>query len=512
MQVFRSLGMAVVLAASAGSLAAAAEAPASALPGALDVRTFGAKGDGKAVDTDAINKAIAAAHAAGGGTVHFPAGTYLSTSIHLMSHVGLYLEHGATIEAASHSVKAYDAPEPNPWEKYQDFGHTHWHNSLIWGEDVEDVTIAGPGLIHGKGLVRSNNAPQGAGNKAIGLKNSRKVVIRDVSILHGGHFAILATGVDDLTIDNVRIDTNRDGIDVDCCRNVRISNCLVNSPFDDGICLKSSYGLGVARATENVTITNCIVSGYDEGTLLDGTYKRTVHYNGGPTGRIKFGTESNGGFKNVVVSNCVFEYSRGLALEAVDGGAIEDVSISNITMRDIVNAPIFVRLGRRNRGPNPPMSVVRRVNITDIVASNVDPAHGILVAGIPEQPIEDLRLSNIRIAYQGGGTKADAAIVPGENEEDYPEPMRFGTIPAYGLFARHVKGLEVHHVDLSYAKDEARPAVVLSSVAGADLEHVKAQHASTTPSLVLRDVTDFALHDSPGLPETRREKVAEEAF
>src|SRR5213592_2253514 len=132
-------------------------------------------------------------------------------------------------------------------------------------------------------------------------------------MLAAGWFAILATGVDNFTIDNLKIDTNRDGMDIDCCRNVRISNCTVNSPFDDGICLKSSYGLGSARAAENVTITNCQVSGYDEGTLLDGTFKRTVTYNGGPTGRIKFGTESNGGYQNVVVSNCVFDYCRGLA-------------------------------------------------------------------------------------------------------------------------------------------------------------------------------------------------------
>jgi polygalacturonase len=154
--------------------------------------------------------------------------------------------------AADPTTAPYDEPEPNAWDKFQDFGHSHWHNSLMWGDGIEDVSITGPGLIHGKALVRTNtNVPRGAGNKAIALKNSRNITIRDVSILHGGWFAILATGVDNLTIDNIKIDTNRDGIDVDACRHVRISNVTVNSPFDDGICLKSSYGLGVARkATE----------------------------------------------------------------------------------------------------------------------------------------------------------------------------------------------------------------------------------------------------------------------
>ena len=483
------------------------------IPGVFDVRSFGAKGDGATLDTEAINRAIAAAGAAGGGRVRFSAGTYLSVSIRLRSHVTLELEPGATLEAAPHTVQAYDEPEPNPWDKYQDFGHSHWHNSLIWGEGVNDVAILGSGVIHGKGLVRTNDAPPGAGNKAIGLKNSRNVTIRDVTIQHGGHFAILATGVDNLTIDNLRIDTNRDGIDVDACRNVRISNVSVNSPYDDAICLKSSYGLGVARATENVTITNCHVSGYDEGTLLDGSYQRTASYRRGPTGRIKLGTESNGGFKNVVVSNCVFDYSRGLAIESVDGGLTEDVAISNITMRDIVNAPVFVRLGNRARGPNqPPVGRIRRLSISNLVASGVDSSHGILVSGIPGHPIEDLRLHQVRIAYKGGGTAADAALEPPELETAYPEPDMFGRIPAYGLFARHVRGLEIDHSELSVEQSDARPAFWLEDVSGAAFFGVRAPRLAGVPAFVLRAVRDLYVHACPGLPDTRRDSIDRESL
>ena len=229
----------------------------------FDVRAFGAKGDGKTLDTAAINKAIEAA-AAGGGTVWFPAGTYLSYSIHLKGKVALYLAPGSTILAADSplqpSSEAYDPAESNePWEKYQDFGHNHWHNSLIWGEGLDNVAIFGPGLIWGKGLSRGWNSEEpkaerpGAGNKTIALKNCRNVILRDFSILHGGHFGILATGVDNFTIDNLKIDTNRDGIDIDCCRNVRVSNCSVNSPWDDGICLKSSFALGYSCGTQRRT-------------------------------------------------------------------------------------------------------------------------------------------------------------------------------------------------------------------------------------------------------------------
>ena len=317
--------------------------PGNSSPVAFDVRTFGAIGDGKAVDTPAINGAIDAAAAAGGGTVYLRSGNYLCYSIHLKSKVAIYLDQGAAIVAAdpaSDPGQSYDPAESNkPWEEYQDYGHNHWHNSLIWGEGLNDVAIHGPGLIWGKGLSRGWGAGPvaenpGVANKAIALKNCRNVLLRDFSILHGGHFGILATGVDNLTIDNLKIDTNRDGMDIDCCRNVRVSNCSVNSPWDDAICLKSSFGLGYARATEMVTISNCLLSGsYEEGTLLDGTWKKFPADEKVPrTGRIKFGTESNGGFKNITVSNCVFDGCRGLAIESVDGAVIEDVTCTNITM------------------------------------------------------------------------------------------------------------------------------------------------------------------------------------
>jgi polygalacturonase len=175
----------------------------------------------------------------------------------LKGRVSLYLDQGATIVAAdpaSAPEQSYDPAESNkPWEDYQDYGHNHWHNSLIWGEVLNDVAILGPGLIWGRGLSRGWEAGPvaehpGVANKAIALKNCRNVLLRDFSILHGGHFGILATGVDNLTIDNLKIDTNRDGMDIDCCRNVRVLNCSVNSPWDDAICLKSSYGLRYRRA------------------------------------------------------------------------------------------------------------------------------------------------------------------------------------------------------------------------------------------------------------------------
>ncbi len=468
-------------------------APSPSL-GIFDVRQFGATGDGKTVDTPAINRAIEAASQAGGGVVLFSAGTYICFSIRLKSQVHLHLEQGATIVAADspkpgdttgYNGGTYDAAEPNdPWTPYQDYGHNHWHNSLLWGEDIHDFSITGPGLIWGKGLSFGANrgargdypiyvAEQpGVGNKAIALKNCRNVLLRDFSILKGGHFGLLLTGVDNLTIDNLTIDTDRDGMDIDCCQNVRVSNCTVNSPWDDGICPKSSYALGYSRPTRNVTIANCWVTGtYQLGTVIDGSFKKFAPdarvYR---TGRIKCGTESNGGFINITVTGCVFEGCHGYALESMDGAIVEDIAISNTTMRDIVAGPLFVRLGSRLRGPKESTEVgrIRRILIDNLVCYNSARTPCSILSGIPGHSIEDVKLSSIYVESAGGGTQADGLIVPPENEAKYPDPEMFGPMPASGFFLRHMKNVELSHVEIAAIAPDARPAFHLSDVERAD--------------------------------------------
>ncbi len=503
-----------------GVLAVFAPIPSRAdAPGAFfNVRAFGATGDGTTLDSPAIDRAIAAAGAAGGGTVLVPAGTYLCGSIHLQSHLHLLLDAGAVIQGAPQEMNAYDETESWPADNpYQDGGHCYFHNSLIWGENLVDVSITGPGTINGGGLVRDDSIldkmcgyaswgknkdaapptypPVRLGNKAIALKLCRGVTIRDLTIAHGGHFGILATGCDNATFDNLTLDTNRDGIDIDCCRNVTVSNCRVNAPNDDAICPKSSYALGRNVVTENVTITNCQVSGFVEGSVIDGTMRRPA---GMHNGRIKFGTESSGGLRNCVISNCTFRNSTGLALEEVDGGVMEDISVNNITMVDACNYAIYVVTGERNRGGDVQHpSVCRNITISNVIADGVGRKNGIQITGIPGHPVENVRLENIRLISEGGGTAADAARPAPELGTGYPEPR---AVPVYGLFVRHAKDLELANITTTFTAADARPAAAFADVDGLEIDNFKPQASPGVNAVLMApDVSGVVIHNSPTL-------------
>ena len=524
-EILKWAGSGVALAGAPVLAAAGATHPAALSEAFFDIRRYGATGDGKTLDTKAIQSAIDAAERVGGGTVLFPAGTYASYSIHLKSNVALYLDQGATLLAASVPLEGttsggYDAAEPQgAWEPYQDYGHNHWHNSLLWGENLHDIAILGPGRIWGKGLSRGwdkepTNLPDarkpGVGNKSIALKLCRNVTLRDFQILQAGWFGILATGVDNLTIDNLRIDTNRDGMDIDCCRNVRVSNCTVNSPYDDGICPKSSFALGYARATENVTITNCFVTGnYEVGSVLDGSWKSLPpSFADHATGRIKCGTESNGGFRNITISDCVFESCKGFALETADGAVVEDIVFSNIAMRNVFRSPIFLYLGSRMRGPKDAQpGILRRVVLSNIVSSHAGQLPSLMV-GIREHPIEDIKVSDVYLHQQGGGDAAMAAVEPPIKDNAYPEPTMFGQLPATGFYLRNVRNLEVSNVEVATEAADARAVFCLQDVDGADFFRVRVPRGST--AFDLRSASNFRSFGSLSAADTRLDNAQNE--
>ena len=293
----------------------------------FNVKEFGAIGDGKYMDTQAIQATIDSCHRANGGTVYFPSGIYLSGSIHLKSNVALYLDHGATLMASLDDAD-FDPYEELGFENDADHETSYFHFALIWGEDVERIAISGTGTIDG-------NRSKRGGPKPIALKRCKNVTIKDITILNAPNYAISMLGTDYVSIDGVSILNGYcDGIDPDACRHVRISNCYIDC-YDDAIVPKTSFSLGYHRSTEYLTVTNCQLA---------------TNCNA-----FKLGTESGGDFKYITVSNCVM-FNRaigrpptsGISLETVDGANIDGITINNISMNN-VRVPIFLRLGNRGR-------------------------------------------------------------------------------------------------------------------------------------------------------------------
>lgn len=470
-----------------------------------NVVDFGAKGDGTTLDSPAINRAIDTASASGGGEIYLPAGTYLCGSICLKSNIHLNISAGCTILAAPAEMKAYDESESfGGFPEYQDGGHTYFHNSLIWAEGQDNVSITGHGIIDGKGLTKKDTEHAGnvqggsigTGDKAIALKLCRNITIRDITIYRGGHFAIIATGCESGLIDNVTIDTNRDGIDIDCCKYLSISNCRVNTPNDDAIVLKSSYALKRPVLCEHISVTNCHVTGYKCGTFISGEY--IPEKVGWVCGRFKLGTESNGGYRDITLSNCTFNYSSGLAFEEVDQGIMENISVSNVTMNHVHHYPIYITTGCRNRGPKEVTrnSTACDIQISNVIAQNCDSLCSIIVTGLPDEPVRGIWLNNIRLHFRGGMRPLENPRAYREQGTNYPEPKFAGRTPAYGLYGRHVDGLYVNDLTFTYDRPDYRPAVFLDDVNDAVIRGLQAPVEQGVKLIETYDCTNIRIAES----------------
>jgi len=464
--------------------------PANGVP--FNVTEYGALGDGQTKDTYAIQKAIDTCSAAGGGTVYFPAGKYISGSIRLRSYVTLQLDSGATISASTDELD-FDPHEKLNYKTDSDRETTYFHYSLIWGEDVRNVAILGQGRIDGNRETRG-------GPKPIAVKRGRFITIRDIQIVDAPNYCISLLGCDYVNIDGVTIvRAHCDGIDPDCCHHVRISNCHIES-WDDAIVLKSSYALGERRATENVTVMNCILS-----TSCNA---------------FKMGTESGGGFKHVTVSNCVMvspEDARptisGIALESVDGAEVDGILISNISMCN-VRTPIFLRLGNRGRDMETPVpGSMRNITIGNIEATGASLACSI--TGLVGHPIRNVTLDNLRIQYAGGGKRELVEKTVPELPKKYPEATMFGELPAYGLYCRHVENLSLRQVQMRCSHIDERPALVCDDIDGLTVDGLAGVNAGLSPLICLWNVRrarvagSFAPKGTGVFLDVRGEKTAQ---
>ena len=432
---------------------------AHAAPGraaVFDVKRFGAAGDGKTLDTAAIRKAIDACTAAGGGAVYLGPGTYLSGTVILKSNVTLYLESGATLLGSA---------------RLDDYDPRH----LVYARGAENVGIAGRGRIDGQGETFWE-PPAGAPDAAkpwyererfwhkakarpspmVRFVQCRDVHVRDVRLENSPGWTVHLLACDSclvhrVTIRNPLYGPNTDGIDIDACRDVTVSGCII-STSDDAVVLKNTNTDGLARHSRNIAVTNCILT-----TICNG---------------FKMGTETLEGFENVTFSDSVIAHHpkaphwpaiSGIAVETVDGGHVRNVNVLNIAMQN-VRAPIFIRLGARLRRKDTKVGpgTLRDVSISHVTALGARLPS--VIAGLPDHPVQGVRLTDIRVRTEGGGTEELAARTVPHRPKNYPEATMFGDLPAYGLYCRYVEGLRMRDVDIGPEKPDARPAVVCDSV------------------------------------------------
>jgi polygalacturonase len=437
----------VVLTVAAAALAAVAltQVPAHAA-GTFNVRDFGAKGNGSTLDDDAIDRAVTAANAAGGGTVLFPSGTYQSRTIHLKSNVTLQLDTGATIRAAGSGM---DAAEPNPFSRYQDYGHSHFHDALMWGDGITNFAVTGSGTIDGSALVTANGVPAGKGDKALSLTRCANVTVRGVTFRSGGHFAILTNGCNGVLLDGVKVlaTKSRDGVNLINTANVEVTHSRIEAQ-DDALSFKSDFALGRTFVSEHIRVHDSTILSTENNAL-------------------QFGVESCGDFRDVVFQKVAITGAgkAGIGIVSLDGGRITDVHYSGITMNR-VSSPFFLRLGGRGSCPGtPPPGQLANITISDVTGTNLTtpapvrgaPEYASTLVGSPGARIANVSFTNVKLTVPGGHKASDANAVPPEGLSLY-RPREFGTRPAYGFWLRHVTGITFTNVDVEFAKSDGRPA------------------------------------------------------
>ena len=454
----------------------------------FNVQDFGAIGDDDKLDTLPIQKAIDDCNKAGGGHVWFPPGKYITGTIHIKSNVTMSLDHGAEL-LGSQELKDYPLDDLRPSRE----GNSE---CLLYAQDATNIRFEGLGVIDGRGqpeFFPKRAGPGGRDNRPrlLRFENCTQVTFSGLTYKNPAFWGIHIVDCKDVHFTGVKIrmrgnHSNNDALDIDACEDVLIENCDITSG-DDGICLKSTLG-----PCRNIKVRDCIVSS--------------------ATAALKFGTSSYGGFIDVDVSNCYFyDCPMGaIKLQAVDGGRLENVSISRIVMDD-VGSPLFIRLGNRGRtytkntktGSNQGSKVkpegadvgtIKNIHIKDVVANvtfqNREKAtrdHGdkravekspektdrekamagpIMITGIPGHYVEDIVLENFVITYPGQGTEAESKREVPEEIARYPEQYFFGVLPSWGAYIRHAKNVTFKNVTMTTREADERVKFVTDDVQG----------------------------------------------
>ncbi|HKI88624.1 MAG TPA: glycosyl hydrolase family 28 protein [Draconibacterium sp.] len=473
-----------------------------------NVRFYGAAGDGIANDAPAINKAIDICSNAGGGTVFVPSGIYACGSIHLKSNITFVLDAGVRLKAMPGWM---DNWEPNPNDRnLMDPAYYHVEASLIWGRNLENVKIYGPGTIDGSSLTKSSTVLNGIGDKAISLQLCKNVEIRNLNIKKGGHYAILLTGCNDVLVDNVNIKTDRDGIDLMQCSNTEINSCHIDAVRyqdgrpaggDDAIKLGSDLSLGEAIPSSNITIKNCyLASGCNA---------------------LQIGTETIASFSNIHVENITINKTgkAGIGITSNDGSVIENVFYKNIKMEKTF-LPVFIKLSDVARVPK---GTYRRGSIRNITFDNITATDcysyfkngemASVIWGKPDTPIENIDFRNVSFTAKGGNPVAGSELKPTENDERFPANV--GELPANVWYLRNVKGIRFIDCDFPFEKPDGKPAVVIDNSSNLLFDNTTipvGTECSSRISIRGGASRDLTIQNCPGMGDRKLNIVTDEDF
>lgn len=455
----------------------------------LSVRDFGAVGDGVTLDTAAIQSAIDSCAMSKGGTVYFPTGTYLTGTLFLKDDVTLHLGPQATLQGSTALADYYSGDNP----LYPELGYF-----LIVALNVNNIGLCGEGVIDGQGAAFPygtegvnfedeaivETAQTFIRPMMINIKGCRNVSLRQLTLQHSASWCCHIEDCKEVRIEGVhlhnRANQNNDGFDLTRCEDVMISNCHVDCG-DDAFALK--------EGGERIVITNCIIS------------TRWA--------AVRIGPEARGVFRNVAVSNCVIHntYGAAIKIQEVEGGVMENFLFDNLVM-DNVTGPISMRLGgylgwKKERVESLPIGTLRNVRFSNIRARVADNSYPlphevpsfpgekkscINITGVPGFYIENVTFSGVHITFPGGGTAEDAQIGVPELRDHYPEYHMFGTLPAYGMYVRHARGITLDDVRLDVAGADLRPALVCDDVEDIELSGFRAEGNADADALIrLRD-------------------------
>lgn len=430
----------------------------------IDITGRKAKGNGKTDNTEIIQAAIDECSKAKGGTVIIPSGRFMTRTLYLKSDVDLHLEKGAILLGNTDIQTYLDKKEKTP--------------AILFAEGAENISVTGLGMIDGQGqhpTFQQGEEMKGGLRrpKCIYFINCRNVTVEGITIQNPAEWAQFYKGCDGVVIRGVKVyahaNLNNDGLDIDS-RNVIVSDCYIDAD-DDALCFKSDRD----QACENIVVTNCLLRSNCNA--------------------IKFGTSCMSGFKNITVSNCNIQRAKednfrqwyralpwlgatgtavlsGIALEAVDGGVMNQISISNIVMKD-VQTPIFIRLGDRKRNTPDKISTLKNIKISDIIATQTSRV-ACSITGVPGGVIDNISIRNVHITAVGGGTAVQANEAVPEMVDSYPENRMFGVVlPASGFYVRHAKNIQFENVSLDLLYPDARPMFKLKQTEHIQIENCR---------------------------------------